>query len=59
MFAMFTLCTAAWAYIIWANKQHAHKIHYLMFALGCLKSLTLMSQVMLALLQARRGTLCH
>ncbi|GFR43911.1 hypothetical protein Agub_g5045, partial [Astrephomene gubernaculifera] len=47
MFGVFAACTAAWATWVYRNKQHAHKVHYFMFALGCFKALTLLSQALM------------
>ncbi|KXZ52730.1 hypothetical protein GPECTOR_8g123 [Gonium pectorale] len=56
MFALFTVCTAAWALWMYRNKQHSHKIHYLMFALGFFKALTLLSQALMVYYIERTGS---
>ena len=41
---LFIVGLGAFAYHVVANKEHAHRIHYLMIALGAFKVLTLLSQ---------------
>jgi hypothetical protein len=47
MFAVFTGCTGVWAWYVWKNKQYAHKVHYLMFALIFFKAWTTLSQALM------------
>ncbi|PNH06279.1 hypothetical protein TSOC_007366 [Tetrabaena socialis] len=56
MFATFVACTAAWAMWVLRNKQYSHKIHYLMFGLGCFKALTLLSQALMVYYIERSGS---
>ncbi|GLI58639.1 hypothetical protein VaNZ11_000376 [Volvox africanus] len=56
MFALFTLATAAWAVWVFRNKQYAHKVHYFMFALGCFKAMTLLSQALMVFYIERTGS---
>lgn len=44
MCLLFTFGLAAFAYHVFVNKEHAHRIHYLMLALGTFKVLTLLAQ---------------
>ncbi|KAG2498970.1 hypothetical protein HYH03_003157 [Edaphochlamys debaryana] len=56
MFAVFTLGTVLWAVWVWRNKQYSHKVHYLMFALGAFKALTLLSQALMIFYIERTGS---
>ncbi|KAG2453538.1 hypothetical protein HYH02_001757 [Chlamydomonas schloesseri] len=56
MFALFTLCTGAWAFYCYRNKSLVHKIHYLMFGLGVFKALTLLSQALMVFYIERTGS---
>lgn len=44
MFALFASIGGAWAWYVWKNKAHSHRIHYLMGLLCLLKALTVMCQ---------------
>lgn len=41
---LFTAGLVAWSYHVITNRENAHRIHYLMIALGCFKVLTLLAQ---------------
>ncbi|EFJ50954.1 hypothetical protein VOLCADRAFT_80028 [Volvox carteri f. nagariensis] len=56
MFALFTLSTIAWAVWVYRNKQYAQKVHYFMFALGCFKAMTLLSQALMVYYIERTGS---
>eukprot|EP00195_Chlamydomonas_chlamydogama_P007284 CAMPEP_0202900684 /NCGR_PEP_ID=MMETSP1392-20130828/11979_1 /ASSEMBLY_ACC=CAM_ASM_000868 /TAXON_ID=225041 /ORGANISM="Chlamydomonas chlamydogama, Strain SAG 11-48b" /LENGTH=407 /DNA_ID=CAMNT_0049587125 /DNA_START=187 /DNA_END=1407 /DNA_ORIENTATION=+ len=47
MFALFTSTTIFWFVFVWKNRQHSHKIHYLMGGLGAFKALTVLSQALM------------
>ncbi|GFH12190.1 uncharacterized protein HaLaN_07828 [Haematococcus lacustris] len=44
MFGLFTAIGGAWIWFVWTNRQHSHRIHYLMGLLCLFKALTVMSQ---------------
>ncbi len=47
MFALFTVLTAGWGWLLHTHKAAAHKIHYLMLALVVFKALTCLSQALM------------
>jgi hypothetical protein len=44
-FALFGSISGAWAWYVWRERAHAHRIHILMGALCVLKALTVLAQV--------------
>lgn len=44
MFVLFAVVGAMWGVVLARQRQHAHRLHYLMAALVAFKALTLLSQ---------------
>jgi G protein-coupled receptor 107 len=44
MCLLFTVGLGLWAYTVYQNRKHAHRIHSLMIVLGAFKVLTLLAQ---------------